>query len=97
MSRFVISANHARLEAFIVATIPDNIFSELAANQAQIKDASEYLRKAEEILLKKGLQESNNSLIKKKDKDDCEVYKNAGNMFHKSGNLHQSLVLYNKW
>jgi hypothetical protein len=90
-----VAAHHDRLES-LVLSIPDSLFSELAANRG-ITDASEYFRKAEEILLKKGLQDANEFFIPKKDKNDCEGYKEAGNMFHKSGNLHLSLVFYNKW
>jgi hypothetical protein len=89
------AANHS-LET-LMSTIPDSTFSKLTANPAQTKDACEYLRKAEEILLKNGLKDINNFFILKKDKEICEEHKEAGNIFHKSENLHLSLEYYNKW
>jgi hypothetical protein len=80
----------------LILSIPDSLFSELITNR-RITEASDYLRKAEEILLEKGLQGANDYLMPMKDKDASEGFKNSGNISHQSGNLSESLINYNKW
>jgi hypothetical protein len=95
MSRF--EEISASLDALIMS-IPDDIFSGLAENPAQIKDASKYFREAEKfLLLEKGLQDTNEFFIPKKNKDSSEAYKNAGDKFNNNGRLHEALIHYNKW
>jgi hypothetical protein len=81
----------------LINLIPDSHFSDLAANSAQITDVSDLFREAEEILIKKGLADWNDSYIEKKSIRTSEEFKEVGNKFCKSGNLWGSLINCNGW
>jgi hypothetical protein len=81
----------------LIDSIPDSLFSELAANSAQISDVSELFREAEEILVRKGLADYNDTFFEQKSIRTSEEFKEVGNKFCKSGNLWGSLLNYNGW
>jgi hypothetical protein len=81
----------------LINSIPDSHFAELAANSAQITEVSDLFRKAEEILLKKGLADYNDTWIEQKSEPASNEFKEIGNNFCKTGNLWGSLLNYNGW
>jgi hypothetical protein len=76
--------------------IPDNIFSEVAANPNQFTDVSELLCKQEEIILKY-FEDNGEKFIQEKSEKVSEEFKEAGNKSNQLGNLREALVNYNKW
>jgi hypothetical protein len=76
--------------------IPDNIFSEVAANPNQFTEVNENFRQAEEIIFK-WMQDHDEKFIQEKSEQASEEFKEAGNKSNQSGNLRESLINYNKW
>jgi hypothetical protein len=76
--------------------IPDNLFSEVAANPNQFTDVSENFRKAEEIIFK-WMRDHGKTFIQDESKEVSEEFKEAGNRYNQSGKLREALIGYNKW
>jgi hypothetical protein len=76
--------------------IPDNLFSEVAANPNQFTDVSENFRKAEEIIFK-WMRDHDQTFIQDESKEVCEEFKETGNRSNQSGKLREALFSYNKW
>jgi hypothetical protein len=74
-----------------------NLLSDLADQANEIKDASVYLKKTEEILLKNGIEDVIqvcNEYSKKSD-EKARKFRDEGNDRLRNGDLNGALALYN--